>query len=147
LDKVVNAIPGVNMVAALTGATKPAGAGRRRRRGGAGLVDDLEGGAIPDFEEMSLTKLRQLYKALDDRPQPTTKDELIESIAPYFDVNEVYHGVQEAPRRRQRRAASPSPSPQPAPKKKGQSAEYYRQRYARRKAARQAAAGVDFGLE
>jgi len=142
LDKVVNAIPGVNMVAALTGATKPAGAGRRRRRGGAGLVDDLEGGAIPDFEEMSLTKLRQLYKALEQQPQ-LSKEQLIGAIEPYFEADA-------APRRRRvARSPSRSPSPAPAAKKapKKQDAAYYRERYARRKAARQAAAGVDVGLE
>lgn len=153
LDKVVGAIPGVNMVAAMTGAIKPpgmpsappaaaapakAGAGRRRRRrGGAGLVDDLEGGAIPDFEEMSLTKLRQLYKALEQQPQ-LSKEQLIGAIEPYFEADA-------APRRRRvartpsSRSPSPSPAPAPAPKKapKKQDAAYYRERYARRKAQRQ----------
>jgi hypothetical protein len=132
LDKVVNAIPGVNMVAALTGATKPAGAGRGRRRGGAGLVDDLEGGAIPNFNNMSVAKLRQIYKALDDRPQPKGKAELIESISPFFDNGETA-AQHRANIKKDVTAATKALRKMQAPK----DAAYYRQRYARRKAAKE----------
>jgi hypothetical protein len=105
------------------------------------LVQDLEGGAIPNFEQMSVGKLRKIYKALDDRPAET-KDQLIESIVPYF--------TPETPQGRPRTrtpamSMSPSPSRSPSPagngrkksKAKPKDAEYYRQRYARRKAEKE----------
>jgi hypothetical protein len=162
LDKVVNAIPGVNLVAAMTGATKmpsmpapppaaaappaaPAAAGSGKRGRGRPrkvkvvgdeniLVQDLEGGAIPNFEQMSVGKLRKIYKALDDRPAES-KDQLIESIVPYF--------TPDAPRGRPRTrtpAMSRSPSPTGSGKKskaKPKDAAYYRERYARRKAEKE----------
>jgi len=167
IDRVVNAIPGVNLVAALTGATKmhgapppaasatptttkPAGAGRPRGRprkvkviGDDNiLVQDLEGGAVPNFEAMSVSKLRKIYKALDDRPQET-KDQLIESIVPYFTSEAP---APPAPRQRRQRTPAMSQSPSPPPTGSGRKksaakpkdAAYYRERYARRKAAKAA---------
>jgi hypothetical protein len=87
---------------------------------------------------MSLTKLKQLYKALEQQPQ-LSKEQLIGAIEPYFEADA-------APRRRRvartPSSRSPSPAPAPAPKKapKKQDAAYYRERYARRKAQRQAEA-------